>query len=57
MARKYIPHIIKEGARYHVISYVSMRDYEGTIKEYEVCNEPNCEINKQYYKAMSGCAD
>lgn len=36
---KYIEHIMKDGARYHVISY----DNFG-----QKCSEPNCIINKKY---------
>lgn len=43
---KPVKHIIKEGARYHVISYVG--GYNGYDKPLEVvrkCSEPTCEIN------------
>jgi hypothetical protein len=34
---KWVEHIVKEGARYHVVSY----DTNGAH-----CSEPNCEMNK-----------
>jgi len=36
-ARKWIKHIIKEGDRFHVISYDGFGRH---------CSEPNCEVNK-----------
>ena len=36
--KKLVKHILKEGSRYHVLSW----DNHGTH-----CNEPNCEINKK----------
>lgn len=41
MKKKWIEHIVKEGARYHVCSYDTYGKH---------CSEPNCEINKNYEK-------
>jgi hypothetical protein len=40
--KEWAPHIVKEGARYHVISYHQDRG--------AVCSEPNCEVNKPFDK-------
>jgi hypothetical protein len=38
-----VRHIVKNGARYHVVSWVRIKD-----KTYEHCSEPNCELNLEY---------
>ncbi len=45
--KKYVEHIIKDGARYHVLSYFGIEDENGIIGV-ERCSEPNCERNKRY---------
>jgi hypothetical protein len=40
----WVPHIIKEGSRKHVISYHGTADGAK-----QVCNVPNCEINKEQH--------
>ncbi len=39
----YVRHIIKEGARYHVLSWFL---YKGI--GFTKCSEPHCEINRHY---------
>ncbi len=46
--KDYVPHITKEGARYHVIRYIL---YKG--KSYTPCSEVNCEQNKKWDKKMT----
>ena len=46
--KKYIPHVIKEGAYFHVLSYDNLG-----VK----CSEPNCEMNKLRDKKLSKIFD
>ena len=49
MTTKWVPHVVKEGSREHVISYHHTKN--GSMIK---CSEPNCEINKpQKSKSIS----
>ena len=48
MNKKYVKHIIKEGSRQHVISYLGVQGYDSKIKSVQHCNCPECEVNKEY---------
>jgi hypothetical protein len=39
-------HIIREGARFHVISYYGGQNPDGSRWAERVCSEPRCEINE-----------
>jgi hypothetical protein len=43
MEKEYVPHVIEEGSREHVISYIG-----GSFGSFEKCNIENCEINKRW---------
>lgn len=43
MDKEYIPHVVENGSRKHVIHYVG-----GINGSYEVCNVLNCEVNKRW---------
>lgn len=43
MDKKYVKHIIEDGARFHVTRYVLYKD-----KAYVPCSEPNCENNREW---------
>ncbi len=45
--KKYVEHIIKQGARYHVLSYFGIETENGIVGV-ERCSESNCERNKRY---------
>lgn len=49
--KKYIEHVIEEGSRVHVISYLGVV-YDGEMHGVEQCNVPNCEINQEYDKLV-----
>ena len=52
MNKKYVKHIVKEGARFHVISYLGI-NHLGNQTEVQHCSELNCEINKNYDELVS----
>jgi len=47
MAKKYEEHIIKEGARVHVVSYLGII-VNAKMEGVQHCSEANCEVNKRY---------
>jgi len=51
MNNQYIPHIIKEGSKDHVISY-NLIEINGKKRSIRHCNIPNCVINKEYDKYL-----
>lgn len=42
-----VPHIIKEGARFHVLSWAGGYDKNGQWAAWCRCSEPRCEINRE----------
>ena len=48
---KRVKHIVKEGARYHVISWSLMNDMYGKYSK-TTCSEKDCEINHGYGKCI-----
>jgi len=41
-------HVICDGARYHVLSWVGRMDVFGKFTSEPHCSVPNCEINKRH---------
>lgn len=44
---EYVPHIHKEGARYHVLSWGGYYDSKGELHGERYCSEPRCVINRE----------
>lgn len=45
--RQYVPHVHKEGARFHVLSWGCYYDSKGELHGERYCSEPRCEINRE----------
>ena len=46
LSTEYVPHVYKEGARFHVLSWGGFHDSKGMVQSERYCSEPKCEINK-----------
>jgi len=44
--KRWVPHISRNGARFHVLSWYGTRDALGRIHGECRCSEPRCEINR-----------
>lgn len=44
--RDYVPHIHKDGARFHVLSWGGYYDAKGEFQGERYCSHPRCIVNK-----------
>lgn len=44
---EYVPHVHKDGARFHVLSWGAYYDSKGEMHSERRCSEPRCEINRE----------
>lgn len=47
MGKTYVPHVFKEGARFHVLSWSHYRDDKGDLQSERHCSDRTCEINRE----------